>query len=122
MPLSDFSPHYLKVEEDGDVAVVSFNNTQLTDEENIEQLGHELFAVVDQFQKQKVLLDLTGVKIVNSSVLGKMITLHRKLHRDDGKLAICNAGEYVSEILRTSQLHDYFNIADDRDAGRALLD
>lgn len=121
MALTDFSPQYLTVETKGDLVRVSFNDERLTDDDNIDQIGHELFSLVDQYHCRKVILDLTGLKMMTSSVMGKMITLHRKLHREDGKLVICNAGDYVAEILKTSRLHDYFNVASDEAEALKLL-
>ncbi len=114
MSLSDFHPSFFTIEEIGDVVVVRFRVDRLTDEDNIEQLGHELFALVDQYQRSKILLDLAGINLVSSSVLGKLITLHRRLHRGEGKLVIGNPGEYMTEILKTSRLHDYFHVAANR--------
>jgi anti-anti-sigma regulatory factor len=53
------------------------------------------------------------VQHISSSVIGKMITLHRKLHRNEGALVICDMSPDVAEILYRSRLMDYFNTADD---------
>jgi anti-anti-sigma factor len=121
MSLSDFTSQYLVINEQDEVARVQFKDDRLTDEANIEQIGRELFALTDQYHCQKVILDLNGLKMLTSSVLGKMITLHRKLHRSDGKLVLCNAGEYVTEILETSRLDDYFHLVKDQSAALNLL-
>lgn len=121
MPPSDFPAQFLNVEIDGEMAVVRFKPSRFCEEDNIERLGHELFALVDQRQLSRVLLDLDGVEMMTSSVLGKLITLHRRLHRGSGMLVICGAGEHVSEILKTSRLHDYFNVAADPQAGFQML-
>jgi len=121
MLLSDFTSQYLEIEEKDGVACVQFKDDRLTDEDNIERIGRELFALTDQYHCQKVILNLTDLKMLTSSVLGKMITLHRKLHRNEGKLVLCNAGDYVTEVLKTSRLHDYFNVVDDQSAALKLL-
>jgi anti-sigma B factor antagonist len=121
MSLSDITSQYLEIQEQNGVACVQFKENRLTDEDNIEQIGRELFALTDQYHCKKVILDLTDLKMLTSSVLGKMITLHRKLHRSNGKLVLCNAGDYVTEVLETSRLHDYFHVADDQSAALKLL-
>lgn len=121
MALSDYSPQYLTITIAGDIVKVRFKDERLTDDDNIEQIGHELFSLTDQYHCHKILLDLTGLKMMTSSVLGKMITLHRKLHREDGKLVVCNVGDYVSEILETSRLHDYFNVTPSESDALAML-
>ena len=101
--------------------VVHFKSRLLNDEENIEQLGQELFALVEQSNWLKLVLDLAKVDYLTSSVLGKLITLHRKLHRSQGKMVLIGLTEGVDSILRTSKLLTYFAIADSRDAAIAQL-
>jgi anti-sigma B factor antagonist len=122
MSLTEFQPAYLALNAKGDVVVARFTRPNLSEEENVEQLGHELFSLVDQFDCRKVVLDLGGVQFVTSSVLGKMITLHRKLHRKEGLLVICNVGGSVAGVMRTSRLLDYFNVADDVDGAMGRLE
>ena len=121
MSLSEFHPVYLSLQVREDVAIARFTLAQLNDEENIEQVGHELFALVDQFGCRKIVMDLNGVEFVTSSVVGKMITLHRKLHRQQGMLVLCALGETVTRVLKTSRLLDYFRVADDVDAALAIV-
>ena len=121
MALPDQSNSYFALEEHGDVLVVHFKSRLLNDEENIEQLGQELFALVEQSNWLKLVLDLAKVDYLTSSVLGKLITLHRKLHRSQGKMVLIGLTEGVDSILRTSKLLTYFAIADSRDAAITQL-
>ena len=120
MPLPD-QPIYVKLQEHGDVLVVGFTMRMLNDEENIEQLGQELFALVEQSNWLKLVLDMTNVEYVTSSVLGKLITLHRKLHRIKGKLVLFGLSPGVDSILRTAKLLTYFSVAESCDAAIAQL-
>ena len=54
-------------------------------------------------------------------MLGKLITLHRKLHRNQGKLVLFGLSEGVDAILRTSKLLTYFAVAENRDGAIAQL-
>lgn len=121
MSLSDQPNSYFTLEEHGDVLVVRFKSRLLNDEENIEQLGQALFALVEQSNWLKLVLDLSKVDYLTSSVLGKLITLHRKLHRSQGKMVLIGLTEGVDAILRTSKLLTYFAIAENRDAAIAQL-
>ncbi len=121
MPLSNHPNSYVTLQEHGDVMVVSFKSRLLNDEENIEQLGQELFSLVEQSNWLKLALDLTNVEYLTSSVLGKLITLHRKLHRSQGKLVLFGLSEGVDAILRTSKLLTYFAVAENRDGAIAQL-
>jgi anti-anti-sigma factor len=116
-----FDPAYFDLAVDGDLALVQFHREQITEEDNLEQLAHELFALVDQFHFRKVILSLTPVRHVTSSVLGKLISLHRKLGRNDGQLILCNIHPDLKHVLNTSRLLTYFSTADDVPAGKAAL-
>lgn len=121
MTLSQFTPLYFELEEAQNVTIARFVVPRLTDEENIEQLGHELFALVEQFDRRKIVLNMMAVQYVTSSVLGKLITLHRKLHRNDGALVLCSMLPPVLDVMRTSRLLDYFTVAADCPEAIAVL-
>ena len=121
MGLEDFQPRYIKVAEHGDIVVVRFGVSHINDEENIEDLGHELFLLPDQFNFQKIVLNMAGVEYITSSVVGKMITLHRKLHRNRGKMVISNLTPGVQDVLDASRLLSYFTHCDAEAAAVALL-
>lgn len=121
MTLSEFDPTYFELDHRHDVTIARFTVPRLTDDENIEQLGHELFTLVDQFDRLKLILSLSEVQFLTSSVLGKMITLHRKLHRMNGKVILCEIMPEVRDVLRASRLIDYFHTADDVDAALVQL-
>lgn len=120
-PLTDYHPAYFSVTEIGDVVVARFEVTRLAEDQNIEQLGHDLFALVEQYDRRKVILSLGSVEYLTSSVLGKLITMHRKMHRCQGRVFLCDLRPEVREVLRLSRLIDYFNVADSVDAALAHL-
>ena len=121
MTKGEIFPTYLAVERDRDVTIARFTVPRLTEEENIEQLGHELALLTEKSDHRKVALDLSGVELLTSSALGKIITLHRKLHRSDGRLVLCNLSPQVREVMRVSRLIDYFKTAEDVPAAVAAL-
>ena len=107
--------------QDGDVLIVTYHRPQLTDEDNLELMGEELFRLVEKDQQRRIVLNLGMVNFVTSSVLGKWISLHRKLARNSGAMVLCSLQPNVREILDASRLLTYFNHADTiDDAGRLL--
>ncbi len=70
MALPDKPALYTNLEEHGDVLIVGFKMRMLNDEENIEQLGQELFALVEQYHWLKLVLDMSNVDYLTSSVIG----------------------------------------------------
>ena len=56
----EFEPHYIETQVEGDSVIVSFHAQQLTDDDNIEVFGRELFALIDQFGCNRIALDMSG--------------------------------------------------------------
>lgn len=121
MMLRDFDPTYISLYEQGDIVVAAFAIDQVTEDDNVELLGRELFTLTDQLDVKKVILSLHNVKRVTSSVLGKLITLHRKLHRHSGRLILCNIQGEVAAVVHTSRLWNYFQITDDLEGALKTL-
>ncbi len=113
MSLRGFMPDYLSVREHDGVTIVGFTLSSLTEESNIDQVGQELFSLVEQFDCRRLVVSLRGVIYITSSGLGKLITLHRKMHRLKGQVAYCEVEPVVEDILKTSRLFNYFVITPD---------
>ncbi len=121
MPLPDVRTNFTTLEEQGDLLIVNFKMRLINDEQNIEQLGQELFSLVDQHGRTKLALDMSSVDYLTSSVLGKLITPHRKLHRHEGRVVLFGLTEGVHTILNTSKLLSYFTVTNTKDEALALL-
>lgn len=106
----NFQPFYFSLEPNGKIAVVRFKHPRLSEEDNIEQLGFELMHIVDQLGYNQIILSMKGVEWVTSSILGKLIHLHRHLQRINGELALCELAPGVVDVMETSRLHTYFCI------------
>jgi anti-sigma B factor antagonist len=119
--LEEFHSLYFQVGEVDGATVARFIVPRLSEELNIEQLGYDLFSLVDQHDLSGLVLSMNGVEYMNSSVLGKLITLHRRLHRKSGRLVLCEPSETVRDILKTSRLLDYFRVTDSVPAAVAVL-
>jgi anti-sigma B factor antagonist len=119
--LSEFTPKYLRLEQADDAVIVAVAVDLLTEDVNLEQFGHELFALVEQFGCRRLIVNLGEVRMVTSAGLGKLITLHRKMHRHRGSVFFCHLQEAVEDVLRTSRLITYLQVAPDVAAALAAL-
>ncbi|MCS7271622.1 MAG: STAS domain-containing protein, partial [Gemmataceae bacterium] len=89
----------LEVEDIGDIAVVNFVDKKILDEQNIQLIGDDLFRLVDELGRRKLLLNFGNVEFMSSAALGKLITLHRKLQAVQGKLVLCNIAKDILEVF-----------------------
>src|SRR5438477_3552582 len=106
----------LEVEDIGDITVVNFVDKKILDEQNIQVIGEQLFSLVDELGRRKVLLNFGNVEFLSSAALGKLITLNRKLQSAGGKLVLCNIDPQIYEVFEITKLNKLFNIQKEEQA------
>lgn len=111
MASNDFKPAFFTVEDRGSILIATVTESCLRDEDNIEQFGVELNQTIENYGVVWFVLDLQHVTLISSSAIGKLIGLHRGLHRRQGRLALCGLTATVHKVLQTAKLIDYFNVA-----------
>ncbi len=111
----------LEVEDIGDIAVVNFVDKKILDEQNIQMIGDDLFRLVDELGRRKVLLNFANVEFMSSAALGKLITLHRKLQAVQGKLILCNIAKDILDVFKITKLDRILTIALDEQAGLQMF-
>src|SRR5436189_6441436 len=89
----------LEVEHIGDITVVNFVDKKILDEQNIQVIGEQLFSLVDEVGRRKVLLNFGNVAFLSSAALGTLITLNRKLQTAGGKLVPCSIHPQIYEVF-----------------------
>jgi anti-sigma B factor antagonist len=106
----------LEVAEVGDVTVVRFVDRKILDEGNIHEMGQELFALIEEENKKKLLLNFSQVDFLSSAALGKLITLDKKVKAHQGKLRLSNIRPEIYEVFAITKLNKLFDIKDDEGA------
>jgi anti-sigma B factor antagonist len=100
----------LEVEDIGDITVVNFVDKKILDEQNIQVIGEQLFSLVDELGRRKVLLNFKNVEFLSSAALGKLITMNRKLQSAGGKLVLCEIDPQIYEVFEITKLNKLFTI------------
>jgi len=103
----------LEISEVGDVAVVRFVDFKILDEANIQEMGQELFHLVEQDGHKKVLLNFSNVQFLSSAALGKLITLDKKVKKAGGTLKFSDILPDIYEVFAITKLNRLFQIHDD---------
>ena len=95
-------------------AIVRFVNTDIIFAEGIvQEMGNELLRLVEDQGFNQIVLDLSGVRYLSSTMLGKLVSLSRRIEQSGGRLRLCCLSPVVSDILRISRLDRVFEIFDD---------
>ena len=106
-------PQRISFSEIGDVTVVQFVDRKILDESNIQDLGRELFHLVEEDGRKKVVLNFSNVEFLSSAALGKLITLDKKSKKNDGLLKFSNIRPEIYEVFAITRLNKLFAIYDE---------
>ena len=103
----------LDINEVGDVTVVRFRDQKIVEDINIQELGQEMFRLVESDNRKKLLLNFSSVDFLSSAALGKLITLDKKMKAAGGTLKFSNIRPEIYEVFVITRLNRLFDIKDD---------
>lgn len=101
------------VETVGDVAVVLLSWDEL-DITKAEEFKREIAPVLESHRK--VVLDLTGVRFLDSVGCGAILSCFKRLAATGGELKLCQATPSVRNVLELIRFHRICDVLETRDA------
>jgi anti-sigma B factor antagonist len=96
-----------------DVTVVHFRDQKIIEDLKIQELGQELFQLIEAENCRKLVLNFASVDFLSSAALGKLITLDKKMKGHGGKLKLCNIRPEIYEVFAITRLNRLFDIRQD---------
>ena len=105
----------LDIDELDDVTIAKFIDKKILDETNIQIIGNQLFGLVDEDGRKKIVLDFTNVEYLSSAALGKLITMDKKVKAAKGLLRLCGIRPEIYEVFAITRLNKLFQIYDDQE-------
>ena len=103
------------ISEVGDVTVVRFQDRKILDAANIQELGEELFGLVENDGKKSLLLNFSNVEFLSSAALNKLIILDKKVKAASGKIKFCSLRPEIHEVFVITRLTQLFDIKGSED-------
>lgn len=100
----------IDISEVGDVTVARFIDKKILDETNIADIGNQLFGLIDEDGRKKIVLDFTVVEYLSSAALGKLITMNKKVKAVSGTLKLSNIRPEILEVFTITRLDKMFDI------------
>jgi anti-sigma B factor antagonist len=119
VPLPTTEP--LQLQQVGAVSVVRFRLAEIMHADVIDSVGDRLSALVEDEGRRVLLLDFTAVRKISSSLLGRLVGLHRKLLAIEGRLALCGIDADLQRVFDLCQLPRLLHIYSDQNAALAAL-
>ncbi len=111
----------IEVNESSNVTVVRFKDEKIIDPEAIQELGQELFDLVEQDDRKKLVLNFANVEFLSSAALGKLITFEKKSKRRDAQLILTNISAEIFQVFAITNLDKLFEIKDAEADALAVL-
>ena len=105
----------LEIEEVGDVTIATFVDKKILDESNIQVIGNQLFSLVEEDGRKKIILDFSNVEYLSSAALGKLITMDKKVKAAKGKLRLCSIRPDIYEVFAITKLNKLFDMHENRE-------
>ncbi len=94
-----------------DVIVVNFQDASILDTAQVEAIGDDLYDLVDNRGRKKIVLDFTKVQFLSSSALGVLITLRKKAAAIKGEIVICGIRKELMKVFEITNLTKMFTFA-----------
>lgn len=104
----------LTFEDIGGVTIATFTVPELLQEQDVRAVGEQLFHLVDELGRRKLLLDFGDVEHMSSAVLGTLVTLHQKVQAAGGRLVLCAIDPQIREVFAITRLEKVFVIRRDQ--------
>ena len=94
----------LEVVRENDLCLIRFANSTSFNEYTADGLGQQLSSLPLDRPDQTVILDLTNVEYLTSTVLGHLVSLHKRLKIGGGHLKLQNPRPAIANVFRVTQL------------------
>ena len=86
-------------------SVIEFRNPSLMDPVILEDIGKELYRLVDEEDRRQLVLDFEKVQYLSSQAIGIVLTLNKKLSvLTYNKLVLCGVGPKLMELIKITRL------------------
>lgn len=104
------NPHFT-VQNIEKATVVEFRTPSLMDALILEEIGNELYRLVDAEDRRKLVLDFEKVEYMSSQAIGIILNLQKKLSGlKNSKMVLCGVGAKLAELLRITRLDKILTI------------
>jgi anti-sigma B factor antagonist len=103
------------------VTIVTFLYPQILDLAVIQELGDDLFALVEQDGRTSLVLDFRIVEFLSAAMIGNLVILDKKVKEKSGRLVLCNLTLVIKEVLAITRLDKVFEIEDSLDEAIATF-
>ena len=103
-----------QVSREGEVTVVDVDGQLIVG--NRQELKQKVLTQLEQGER-KFLVDFTNTGYIDSSGLGVLVSLSKKIQEQEGELRLASLNDDLRTLFELTKLDTLFHIADTREAG-----
>ncbi len=104
---------FLDVRLVGDVRVVEFTRTDMTDASFIKNVGDEIYRIALKIDHPKIVIDFGKVQRLSSATLGMLVALKKVVvEQRGGQLSVSNVADNLRDIFRMTKLQGVLKICE----------
>ena len=104
------APQCLEIDEIHGVTIVRLLDDRLVEGNEIEDLGQELYQLIEADGRRKVVVNFSSVEFISSAGLGKLVVLQKKVNAHGGTLRFCCIRPEVYGVFAVTKLDRLFDI------------
>lgn len=104
------SKEKINVENGRDVTIVTFEEENILEDQQIRKLERALLPVVRDGQQKKLVLNFIKVKFMSSAFLGLLVKVHKRVIEAGGSLQLYNLDPKIQKVFEITQLVKIFDI------------
>ena len=95
------------------VTIVSFRSASIIDLPSVESIGRDLYTLVDDQAKRRIILDFSAVKFLSSQMLGVLIALQKKAKSIRGRVVLSGLRPELMKVFKITKLDKLVEFASD---------
>ena len=91
------------------VTIVTFDDESILDPLQVQDIGEQLHRLIEEEDRQRLVLDFHKVKILSSQMLGVLIGLLKRIRSDRGRVVICGMKSELHKVFKITNLDKLFS-------------
>ena len=104
------SKEKISVENGTDVTIVTFEEQNILEDQQIRKLERALLPVIRDNQNKRLVLNFVKVKFMSSAFLGLLVKVHKRVIEAGGSLQLFNLDPKIQKVFEITQLVKVFDI------------
>lgn len=104
---------HITVQDYAGVTVATIVESSMLNAREIDELAREVYALIDEQNKRKLVLDFTNIKLLSSQMIGVLLNMRKKSDAAKGELVLCGLRPELMKLFRITNLEKTFKFFKD---------